>query len=58
MASFSFDVTAANHAHAQIVSEGDVWASVKIDPEWTWSAEGLRKLAAALEGAARLIDAK
>jgi hypothetical protein len=28
---------------------------VKIDLEWTWNAEGLRKLAAALEGAAGMM---
>ncbi len=58
MAQFSLKVWAANHAVAEVTSYGrdDKHVSIEIPDETVWDAEGLRKLAATLQGAAGIME--
>jgi hypothetical protein len=59
MAHFKLHVRAANYGEATVISCGKDGSHVGIEihAETVWDADGLRKLAATLQGAAGIIEA-
>lgn len=54
---FQSSVRTENHGVAKLFSDvGGTVARIVIDPDQVWTADGLRRIAALLEGAARMIQ--
>jgi hypothetical protein len=55
MKAFTLTLEADNLAQATITSVSPHAVTIALDPEWTWNAEGLLRLSAALKGAAGVL---